>query len=242
MVSYAFTRRIHFPHSKTFSERSNLLALLKREIRLNLRAGGGAMTGVLFFLAVVTVFPFAVGPDSVLLSQLAPAILWIGALLASLLGLDRLFAQDMEDGSLDVLVMQPHWLPITLFIKGIAHWLTTGLPLVLAAPLFGIMLNLSPFAIGATMLTLFAGTPAIAFVGSVGAAVSVKLPRGGMLISVLVLPLVIPILIFGIAAIKGAIDDPAPFMPPFLLLCATTLFTSVLGPLAASVMLRHSAD
>lgn len=219
-----------------------MLALLKREIRLSIRAGGGAMTGVLFFLAVVTVFPFAVGPDSVLLSQLAPAILWIGALLASLLGLDHLFAQDREDGSLDVIVMQNNWLPLTFFTKGLAHWIATGLPLVLASPFFGIMLNLSPFAIGATMITLLAGTPAIAFIGSAGAAVSVKLPRGGMLISVLVLPLVIPVLIFGIAAIKGALEDPAPFTTPFLLLCATTLFTSVLGPLAASVMLRHSAD
>jgi len=206
-----------------------LLALLIREIRLSIRAGGGAMTGVLFFLAVISVFPFAVGPDSLLLSKLAPAILWIGALLASLLGLDHLFAQDREDGSLDVIVMQAHWLPITIFMKGFAHWMATGLPLVLATPFFGIMLNLSPFAIGATMLTLFVGTPAIAFIGSAGAAVSVKLPRGGMLISVLVLPLVIPVLIFGIAAIKGAIEDPAPFTAPFLLLCATTLFTSVLG-------------
>lgn len=200
------------------------------------------MTGVLFFLAVVSVFPFTVGPDSILLAQLAPAILWIGALLASLLGLDHLFAQDREDGSLDVIVMQAHWLPVTFFTKALAHWVTTGLPLVLATPIFGIMLNLSPFAIGITMITLLAGTPAISFIGSAGAAVAVKLPRGGMLISVLVLPLVIPVLIFGIAAIKGALEDPAPFTAPFLLLCATTLFTSVLGPLAASVMLRHSAD
>ena len=219
-----------------------MLALLKREILLSIRAGGGALTGVLFFLAVVSVFPFAVGPDTKLLSHLAPAILWIGALLASLLGLDRLFAQEREDGSLDLLVMQSHSLAITIFIKALAHWLMTGLPLVLATPLFGIMLNLSPLGIGATMITLLAGTPAISFIGAVGAAVSVKLPRGGMLISVLVLPLVIPILIFGVATITGALEDPAPFTAPFLFVCAITLFTSVLGPLAASVMLRHSAD
>lgn len=219
-----------------------MLALLKREILLSTRAGGGALTGVLFFLAVVSVFPFAVGPDTKLLSKLAPAILWIGALLASLLGLDRLFAQEREDGSLDLLVMQPHPLALTIFIKAFAHWIMTGLPLVLATPLFGIMLNLSPLGIGATMITLLAGTPAISFIGAVGAAVSVKLPRGGMLISVLVLPLVIPILIFGVAAITGALEDPAPFTAPFLFVCAITLFTSVLGPLAASVMLRHSAD
>ena len=217
-------------------------ALLKREILLSIRAGGSALTGVLFFLAVVSVFPFAIGPDTKLLSQLAPAILWIGALLASLLGLDRLFAQEREDGSLDMLVMQSHPLALTIFIKALAHWIMTGLPLVLATPLFGVMLNLSPLGIGATMITLLAGTPAISFIGAVGAAVSVKLPRGGMLISVLVLPLVIPILIFGVAAITGALEDPAPFTAPFLFVCAITLFTSVLGPLAASIMLRHSAD
>ncbi len=213
-----------------------------REIKLAWRAGGGMLTGVLFFLVVVTVFPFAVGPDTKLLGHLAPAILWIGALLASLLGLDRIFAQEREDGSLDVLVMQSHPLMLTFFTKSLAHWVTSGLPLVLATPVFGIMLNLSPLGIGATMITLLAGTPAISFIGSVGAAVAVKLPRGGMLISVLVLPLVIPVLVFGIAAIVGALEDPAPFTAPFLLLCAITLFTSVLGPLAASVMLRHSAD
>jgi heme exporter protein B len=156
--------------------------------------------------------------------------------------LDKLFAQEREDGSLDLLVMQSHPLSVTIFIKAFAHWLMTGLPLVLATPLFGIMLNLSPLGIGATMITLLAGTPAISFIGAVGAAVSVKLPRGGMLISILVLPLVIPILIFGVAAITGALEDPAPFTAPFLFVCAITLFTSVLGPLAASIMLRHSAD
>lgn len=219
-----------------------MLALLKREILLSIRAGGGALTGVLFFLAVVSIFPFAIGPDTKLLSKLAPAILWIGALLASLLGLDRLFAQDREDGSLDLIVMQSHPLALTIFMKALAHWLMTGLPLVLATPLFGIMLNLSPLGIGATMATLLAGTPAISFIGTAGAAVAVKLPRGGMLISILVLPLVIPVLIFGVAAITGALEDPAPFTSPFLVVCAITLFTSVTGPLAASVMLRHSAD
>lgn len=225
-----------------FREELNLLALLKRESLIAWRAGSGALTGVLFFLAVVTVFPFAVGPDTKLLSTLAPAILWIGALLASLLGLDRLFAQDREDGSLDLVVMQSHPMMLTCFVKAFSHWLVSGLPLVLATPVFGVMLNLSPTGIGATMLTLLVGSPAISFIGAAGASVAVKLPRGGMLISVLVLPLVIPVLVFGIAAINGALTDPAPFMPPFLILCALTLFTSVLGPLAASVMLRHSAD
>ncbi|MEM7216048.1 MAG: heme exporter protein CcmB [Pseudomonadota bacterium] len=219
-----------------------MITLLIREIRLTWRSGGGALTGVLFFLAVVAVFPFAIGPDTKLLSHLAPAILWIGALLASLLGLDRLFAHEREDGSLDLLVIQSHSLTLTIFVKAFAHWLMTGFPLVIATPIFGTMLNLSPYGIAVTMITLLAGTPAITFIGTVGAAVVVKVPRGGMLISILILPLVIPILIFGTTAITGALEDPAPFAVPFMMLCALTLFTSVLGPLAASVMLRHSAD
>jgi heme exporter protein B len=217
-------------------------ALLKRELKLALRAGSGALTGLMFFLAVVTIFPFGIGPDINALSRLAPAILWVGALLASLLGLERLFSQEREDGSLDLMVMQAHPLAITIFIKCLAHWLVTGLPLVLAVPLFGIMLNLSALGIGAVMLTLFVGTPAITFVGAAGAAVTVSLPRGGLLTAILVLPLVIPILIFGVSAINGALFDPDPFTAPFLILCAFTLFTMVLGPLASAMMLRHSAE
>jgi heme exporter protein B len=223
-----------------------LIALLRREIAIALRAGSGSLTGVLFFLAVITVFPFAIGPDLNLLTRIAPAILWIGALLASLLGLERLFSQEREDGSLDLLVLNSHGeghpLALTVFVKCLAHWLVTGLPSVLATPLFGLMLNLSPLGIAAVMATLLAGTPAITLIGAAGAAVTVALPRGGLLIAILILPLVIPVLIFGITATSGAINDPDPFTAPFLILCAFTLFTSIIGPLAAAIMLRHSAD
>ena len=219
-----------------------MTAILKRELVLALRAGSGTLTGVLFFLAVISVFPFCIGPDLNLLAKIGPAILWIGALLASLLGLDRLFSQDREDGSLDVIVLQGHPLALTIFVKCLAHWLVTGLPLVLATPLFGLMLNITPTGIFAVMATLLAGTPAIVFIGAVGAAVTVSLPRGGLLIAILILPLVIPVLIFGITATNGALYDPDPFTAPFLILCALTLFTCVLGPLASAVMLRHSAD
>ena len=217
-------------------------ALFLRELILAMRAGSGALTGVLFFLAVVTIFPFGIGPDLKLLAQIGPAVLWIGALLSSLLGLERLFTQDREDGSLDLIVMQERSLGFSIFVKCLAHWLITGLPLVLATPIFGLMLNLSPTAIGAVMLTLLVGTPAITFIGAVGAAVTVTLPRGGLLISILVLPLVIPILIFGVSATNGALYDPDPFTAPFLILCAITLFTGVVGPLAGAMMLRHSAE
>lgn len=219
-----------------------MMALFLRELRLATRVGGGALIGVLFFLAVVTVIPFGVGPDMNLLARIGPAILWIGALLATLLGLDRLFQADREDGSLDLLLMSPWPTAVVVLVKCLAHWVATGLPLILATPVFGLFMNMEPVAIGAVMLTLAAGTPAITFLGAVGAAVTVTLARGGLLIAILVLPLVVPVLIFGVSAAYGAVEDPAPFLPPFLILCALTLFFAVLGPLAAAFALRQSTD
>ena len=219
-----------------------MIALFLRELKLASRIGGGALTGLLFFLAVVTVVPFGVGPDLKLLARIGPAMLWTGALLASLLGLDRLFQGEREDGSLDLLLMSEHPVALIVFVKSLAHWVATGLPLVLAAPVFGLMMNMEPLAIAASVATLAVGTPAISFVGAVGAAVTVTLARGGLVIAVLILPLVIPVLIFGVSASYGAVEDPAPFLPPFLILCAITLFFAVLGPLAAGHVLRHATD
>jgi len=219
-----------------------LIALFFRDLKLSVRAGGGAMIGVLFFMTVVSVIPFGVGPDLNLLARIGPAILWIGALLASLLGLDRLFQAEREDGSLDLMLMHETPLVLTVFVKCVAHWAATGLPLVVASPFLGLFMNMDELAIGATMLTLFAGTPAITFIGAVGAAVAVALPRGGLLVSILVLPLAIPVLIFGVSAVYAAIEDPAPFLPPFMILMAITLFFAVIGPVAAAAALRHSAD
>jgi heme exporter protein B len=221
-----------------------VIALLVREIRLGIRVGGGALTGVLFFLAVVPAIPFAVGPDLNLLARLGPAILWIGALLSGLLGLDRLFQADRDDGSLDLLIVarDTQMLAAIVFVKCVAHWVVGILPLVVAAPLFGVLMNMEPTAIGAAWLTLLVGTPAIAFVGAAGAAVAVALPRGGLLVSVLVLPLVIPVLIFGVSASYAAVNEPDPFLPPFLILAALTLFMAVIGPLAASLAIRWAAD
>lgn len=200
------------------------------------------MIGVLFFMTVVAVIPFGVGPDLNLLARIGPAILWIGALLASLLGLDRLFQAEREDGSLDLIMMQETPLLLTVLVKCAAHWTATGLPLVVASPFLGLFMNMDERAIGATMLTLLAGTPAITLIGAVGAAVAVALPRGGLLVSILVLPLAIPVLIFGVSAVYAAIEDPAPFLPPFMILMAITLFFAVIGPVAAASALRHSAD
>ncbi|AZO65392.1 heme exporter protein CcmB [Mesorhizobium mediterraneum] len=219
-------------------------SLFLRDIRLSIRAGGGALTGVIFFLAVIATIPFGVGPDLNLLARIGPAILWIGALLACLLGLDRLFQADREDGSLDLLVLgdDRHVLALTVLTKCLAHWAGSVLPLVIAAPLLGLFMNMEPIGIGATALTLLVGTPAITFIGAAGAAVAVALPRGGLLISVLVLPLTIPVLIFGVSASYGAVADPDPFLQPFLILAALTLFLAVLGPVAAALALRHGAD
>ncbi|MFY9787900.1 MAG: heme exporter protein CcmB [Pseudolabrys sp.] len=221
---------------------SPFTSLLGRDMRLAVRVGGGALMGALFFLVVVSMIPFAIGPDLALLARIGPAILWLGALLASLLALDRLFATDYEDGSLDLLMMGGMPLELAVATKAIAHWITTGLPLVIVAPLLGLMLNVELHAVGWLALTLAAGTPALTFLGLIGAALSVALRRGGLLVAVLVLPLTVPVLIFGVAAANAAIVGPAPFGPPFTILCALSLASLVLGPVAAAAVLRHGLE
>jgi heme exporter protein B len=190
----------------------------------------------------VTLVPFAVGPDLALLQPIGPAMLWLGALLASLLALDRLFAADYEDGSLDLLMIAPVPLELSVAAKAIAHWLTTELPLIVIAPLLGLMLNVELSNMGAVMLTLAAGTPALTFIGLIGAALSVALRRGGLLLAVLVLPLTVPVLIFGVAAAEAAISGSAPFGPAFTILCALSLASFVLGPFAAAAALRFGLE
>ncbi|MCK0197350.1 heme exporter protein CcmB [Ancylobacter sp. 6x-1] len=214
------------------------LAVLRRDLALALRAGGGAGLGVVFFLAVVVVTPFAIGPDLALLGRIGPAILWIGALLASLIGLDRLFAADGEDGSLDLMFTLDLPLELVAAAKGLAHWIATGLPLVAAAPLLALLLNIEPKATGALVATLLAGTPAITFLGLIGAAFAGAFRRGGLLVAVLVMPLTIPVLIFGVAATTAAITGPVPFGTPFRILLGLALGALVLGPVAAAAALR----
>jgi heme exporter protein B len=217
-------------------------ALVLRDMRLAVRVGGGAFIGVLFFLIVVTLVPFAMGPDLTLLARIGPAILWLGALLSNLLGLDRLLATDHEDGSLDLILMARIPTEIAVAAKALAHWLTTGLPLVIAAPFLGILLNLDPKATGAVALTLLAGTPALTFIGLIGAALTVALRRGGLLLAVLVLPLNIPVLIFGVTASNAAMVGPVPFGTPFGILCALSLMSVAMGPFAAAIALRQGLD
>ncbi|MCG6205714.1 heme exporter protein CcmB [Rhodopseudomonas sp. HC1] len=217
-------------------------AIIRRDIAIALRVGGGALIGVLFFLTVVVLMPFAVGPDLNLLQRLGPAILWLGALLASLLTLDRLFTADAEDGSLDLIAMSRTPLELTCAAKALAHWVATGLPLIVATPVLGLLLNLDGSASLAVMATLLAGTPALTFTGMIGAALAVTLRRGGLLLAVLVLPLAIPVLIFGVAASQAAIVGPVPFGTPFSILCALSLASLVIGPIAAAASLRQGLD
>lgn len=215
-----------------------LAALLRRDIRIALRVGGAALIGVLFFLTVVVLMPFAVGPDLALLTRLGPAILWLGALLASLLTLDRLFMADHEDGSLDLILTGRVPLELVIAAKGLAHWLTTAVPLIVAAPLIGLLLDIEAPAQSALALTLLVGTPALTFIGIIGAAIAVSLRRGGLLLAIIVLPLTVPVLIFGVAAANAAVTGPVPFGTPFTVLCALTLASLVVGPFAAAAALR----
>jgi heme exporter protein B len=178
----------------------------------------------------------------VLLKRIGPAILWLAALLASLLALDRLFAADHEDGSLDLLLMSQAPLELVVAVKGLAHWLTTGLPLIIAAPFIGLLLNLDARAEAALVLTLLVGTPALTFIGLIGAAIAVALRRGGLLLAVLVLPLTVPVLIFGVTAANAALTEPVIFGTPVTILCALSLASLVIGPFAAAAALRQELE
>ena len=215
------------------------LALLVRDLKLATRIGGSGALGLVFCLMVVVLVPFALGPDLNLLSRIGPAILWLAAVLASLIGLDRLFQADEDDGSLDLLRTAPVPLELLVVAKVLAHWLTTGLPLALAAPFFGLLVALTPQGMLAVAATLLAGTPALAFVGAAGAALTAAIPRGGgLLLAILVLPLMIPTLIFGVSAANAALGGTVPFATPFLILTALSLVAAVVGTFGAAAALR----
>ena len=214
-----------------------MIALLVRDLRLAIRAGGGFGLALAFFLIVVTLVPFGVGPDEAVLSVIAGGILWVGALLASLLSLDRIFALDWEDGSLDLLATAPVPLEGVVAVKALAHWLTTGLPLTLSAPVLGVLLNLPGPAYGLLVLTLALGTPALSMIGAFGAALTVGLRRGGLLLSILVLPLYVPTLIFGADAVRRAAEG-LDWQAAVLMLAGITAGSVALLPFAAAAALR----
>jgi len=218
---------------------SALLALFAHELRIAARIGGGSATGLVFFLILVSIIPFALGPDLNLLARIGPAIVWIAALLSTLLGLDRLFQSDEDDGTLDLLLTAATPLELIVLVKCAAHWLTTALPLIMATPLFALMLAQDGMSLVALPLTLLVGTPALTLLGAIGAALTVSLRRGGLLMAVLILPLTIPVLIFGVSAAEAALGGTIAFTTPLSILAALSLAALGGAPFAAAAALRE---
>ena len=214
-----------------------MTALFLRDLRLAVRSGGGFGLGVGFFLLVAVLVPLGVGPDTATLAKIAPGILWVGALLACLLTLDRLFALDAEDGSLDLLVTAPIPLEGVVAVKSLAHWAVTGLPLTVAAPALGVLLNLPAAGYGWLIAAFLAGTPALSVIGAFGAALTVGMKRGGLLLSLLVLPLYVPTLIFGAEVVRrGAAGLDA--TTPLLLRAGISLGAAAMLPFASAAAIR----
>ncbi len=218
-----------------------LVALLRREFLIAGRVGGGALA-LVFLLVVVALVPFALGPDLALLARIGPAILWLGALLATLLGLDRLFQPDLEEGALDLLRSGAMPLELVVLVKCLVHWTTTCVPLAIGAPVLGLLFAQDAVSLPGLSLSLLVGTPALTLIGAIGAAVTVTLRRGSLLLSLLVLPLAIPVLIFGVAAAEAARNGFMPFLPPLALLGAMSLGAAALAPFAIASALRVAGE
>lgn len=218
-----------------------VLALIARDLRLGTRLGGDALTLILFFVMVGAIVPFAIGPDRPTLNRLAPGIVWIAAFLSMLLGLDRLFRADEEDGS--AALFRHATIPVELIVlaKLVAHWLLTALPLIAASPLLALMLAMDIDAFWRTLASLLCGTPALVAFGAIGAAVTVSLRRGGLIAPVLILPLCLPVLIFGVGAIT-ATTGPGAAESALLLLSAISLASAALAPFAAALALKLAED
>jgi len=212
-------------------------ALLWRDLRLAVRAGGGFGLALAFFLLVAVLVPLGVGPSAALLAPIAPGILWVGALLACLLSLDRIFALDLEDGSLDLIATSPLPLEGVVAVKAFAHWLTTGLPLTAAAPVLAVLFNLPGEGFVWLVVSLALGTPALSVIGTFGAALTVGVRRGGLLLSLLVLPLYVPTLIFGAEVVRRGIEGLA-LATPLAMLGGITAGAAALLPFAAAAAVR----
>jgi heme exporter protein B len=212
-------------------------AMLARELRLALRGGSDMLTLVLFFVIVGAIVPFAVGPDRALLARIAPGIVWIAAFLAMLLGLDRLFRPDHEDGSLILLRQSELPLSVVIAAKLIVHWLVSAVPLIIASPFLAVLLSMEGEALWRTILSLLLGTPALAAFGAIGAAVTVSIRRGGLIAPILIAPLSIPVLIFGTGSITATQSSAA-----MLFLAALSLMAVALAPFAAALAISSAED
>jgi len=217
---------------------SAFLELARRDLVVAWKEGGTIGVALGFYLVVVTLMPLGIGPDLNLLRRIAPGVLWVALLLAALLSLGRMFETDLEDGSLEVLATGPLPLEAVAAAKSLAHWLSTGVPLTVLAPLLGLLLDMQPEAYGVLTLRMLAGTPAVSSLGAVGAALTLRTRRGGLLLALLMLPLFVPTLVFGIEAVRSSSFGSEAFLPSFLMLCAISLAALVLSPLAAAAALR----
>lgn len=215
--------------------------VVARDLRLALRQRGDAVMVVLFFVLTALLFPFAVGPEPNLLARLAAGVIWVTALLAVLLSLERLFLADYEDGSLELLALSPMPLSLVVLAKVLAHWLTTGLPLIAAAPLIALIYNMDSAALPVLVAAMFMGTPSLSLTGAVGAALTLGARRGGVLVPLLVLPLYIPVLIFGVGAIDADLAGLSA-RPHLMFLGAIALLMLVVAPLAAAAALRQALE
>ena len=215
--------------------------MVARDLRLALRQRADAGMVVLFFVLTAALFPFGVGPEANLLARIAPGVIWVTALLAVLLSLERLFLADYEDGALELLALSPLPLEAIVLAKALAHWLTTGLPLVLAAPLLALLYNMDPAGLPVLILAMALGTPSLSLIGAIGAALALGARRGGVLIPLLVLPLNVPVLIFGVGAIDAALAGFGT-KANLMFLAALFLVTLVTAPLAAAAALRQALE
>lgn len=215
------------------------VGLLRRDLLLAYRHRSELANPLVFFVMVVTMFPLALGPDSATLEKLAPGVIWVAALLAAMLSLDSMFRSDFEDGSLEQIVLSPQPLAVLVVAKVLAHWLVTGLPLLILAPVLGLLLQLPGAATETLLLSLLLGTPALSFIGAIGVALTVGLRRGGLLLSLLVLPLYVPILIFAASAVGDAAGGLA-VGAQLSLLAAMLMLSVTLAPIAAAAALRIS--
>ena len=220
---------------------SRFAEIVRRDLRLALRQGSDSVMVVTFFVLTVILFPFGIGPEANILARVAPGVLWVTALLASMLSLDRLFQADYEDGSLELLVLTPTPLEVVVVAKVAAHWLTTGLPLLAAAPLLAVLLNLDGEGFAALLVTMLIGTPILSLVGAIGAALVLGARRGGVLVSLLILPLYVPVLIFGVGAIDAAIQGLAT-RGHLLILTGILVAALPLAPWATSAALRQALE
>ena len=224
----------------SISTLSAMNALIRRDILIALRERSDLLQPVLFFIIVVSLFPLSVTPDRTLLMQAGPGIIWVAALLATLLALDGIFRPDHEDGTLEQLVLSPHPLSLLVLAKTAAHWMVTGLPLIIVAPLLGLLMQLPSDAIVVMCLALLLGTPALSLIGAVGVGLTVGVRKSGVLLSLVILPLYVPVLIFGSGAVQALMVSIDP-LPHLLLLASFSLFSLAVCPLASAAALRISS-